>query len=190
MTRLGFKPENNSIHSNAPLPSGIGQELERRYKKDNNEIVHLHWLGDNTLSIEELGNINTVADESTIPPDLTADQFEGNLEMAAPEEGTFDGPLEQIDEVTQEIGPNETSLEGSPEQGFNQQSDAIENELIEENGPLEESATGAPLQPDLSELDNNNDENFLLQAENTPPSVPPSEAVSYTHLTLPTNREV
>ena len=45
----------------------------------------------------------------------------------------------------------------------------------QENGPLEESATGAPLQPDLSELDNNNDENFLLQAENTPPSVPPSE---------------
>lgn len=57
LSRLGFKPNNQSIHSNAPLPSGIGQELERSYKKNNNEVVHLHWLGDNTLSIEEVGKI-------------------------------------------------------------------------------------------------------------------------------------
>ena len=57
LSRLGFKPENYSIHSNAPFPSGIGKELENRYKKYNDEIVHLHWLGDNTLSIEELGSI-------------------------------------------------------------------------------------------------------------------------------------
>ena len=33
LLRLGFKPEDHSIHSSAPLPSGIGRELERRYKK-------------------------------------------------------------------------------------------------------------------------------------------------------------
>ena len=57
LSRLGFKTSNNSIHSNAPFPSGIGKELKLRYRKDKDEIVHLHWIGDNTLSIEELGNI-------------------------------------------------------------------------------------------------------------------------------------
>ncbi len=57
ITRIGFVPNNLSIHSNAPFPSGLGRELRERYKNDSEEIVHLHWLGDNTLSINELGSI-------------------------------------------------------------------------------------------------------------------------------------
>ena len=57
ISRFGFKSKNSSIHSNAPFRSGLGFELKKRFEKDPNEIVHLHWLGDNTLSIEEIGEI-------------------------------------------------------------------------------------------------------------------------------------
>ncbi len=57
LSRFGFNTKNQSIHSTAPFKSGLGYELKKRFEKDRNEIIHLHWLGDNTLSIEEIGEI-------------------------------------------------------------------------------------------------------------------------------------
>ena len=57
ISRFGFSTENPILHSTAPFRSGLCHELKKRFKKNRNEIVHLHWLGDNTLSIEEIGEI-------------------------------------------------------------------------------------------------------------------------------------
>ncbi len=55
--RLGFKTKNNIIHSTALIKTGLEREL-RFYKLYNDvDIIHLHWLGDITLSIEEIGLI-------------------------------------------------------------------------------------------------------------------------------------
>ena len=52
ISRFGFSTDNPILHSTAPFRSGLCYELKDL--KNRNEIVHLHWLGDNTLSIEEI----------------------------------------------------------------------------------------------------------------------------------------
>jgi len=39
--------------------SGLGQELEQRHRQGQADLVHLHWLGNATLSIEEIGRLPT-----------------------------------------------------------------------------------------------------------------------------------
>jgi hypothetical protein len=53
LRRRGFRTENPVVHSIAWLGAGLGQELER----SDADLVHLHWLGDQTLSIEEAGRL-------------------------------------------------------------------------------------------------------------------------------------
>jgi glycosyltransferase involved in cell wall biosynthesis len=53
----GFTSANTTIHSIAWPPTGLGRELEQRNQKRLFEIHHLHWLGNRTLSIEEIGRL-------------------------------------------------------------------------------------------------------------------------------------
>ena len=55
--RSSFITKNPVIHSTALLKTGLGKELNNKgyYKKF--DIFHLHWLGDTTISIEEIGNL-------------------------------------------------------------------------------------------------------------------------------------
>lgn len=48
---------NPTLHSLAWLPTGLGAELNNRYRMGMTNLVHLHWLGDSTLSIEEIGQL-------------------------------------------------------------------------------------------------------------------------------------
>ena len=57
LTRLGYKTDNPIIHSTAWFKTGIGKELNLHYKKNKQEIINLHWLGDLTISIKEIGKI-------------------------------------------------------------------------------------------------------------------------------------
>lgn len=50
-----FRPGNPSLHSTAWLPSGNLRELNDCYHP--HDIIHLHWLGDWMLSIEEIGKL-------------------------------------------------------------------------------------------------------------------------------------
>ena len=51
----GFKTENPVLHSPALLHTGLSSELINRRRIGDVDIIHLHWLGSNTLSIEEIG---------------------------------------------------------------------------------------------------------------------------------------
>jgi glycosyltransferase involved in cell wall biosynthesis len=52
------RPGNPSLHSIAWPSTGLGRELQRRYRQGSMDLVHLHWLGDSTLSIEEVGALS------------------------------------------------------------------------------------------------------------------------------------
>jgi glycosyltransferase involved in cell wall biosynthesis len=54
--RRGFGTGNPTSHSVAWPSTGLGAELQQRHQQQGyTDLVHLHWLGDSTLSIEEIG---------------------------------------------------------------------------------------------------------------------------------------
>lgn len=55
--RRGFHTGNPSQHSFALHDTGLGRELNQRHRHGQADLVHLHWLGDATLSIEEIGRL-------------------------------------------------------------------------------------------------------------------------------------
>jgi glycosyltransferase involved in cell wall biosynthesis len=55
--RRGFRTGNPTLHSIAWLGTGLGKELQERQRTGELDLVHLHWLGDCTLSIEEIGRL-------------------------------------------------------------------------------------------------------------------------------------
>ena len=56
-TRFGYETSNPIIHSSALISSGLGRELEIRFKNNSAEIINLHWIGDITISIKEISRI-------------------------------------------------------------------------------------------------------------------------------------
>ncbi len=56
--RQGFHTGNPTLHSIAWPRTGLGLELQQRHRKGETDLVHLHWLGDATLSIEEIGRLH------------------------------------------------------------------------------------------------------------------------------------
>jgi glycosyltransferase involved in cell wall biosynthesis len=55
--RCGFRTGNPTMHSTAWPSTGLGQELEQLHVRSYTDVVHLHWLGNSTLSIEEVGHL-------------------------------------------------------------------------------------------------------------------------------------
>jgi glycosyltransferase involved in cell wall biosynthesis len=55
--RRGFRTGNPTLHSIAWPATGLGTELQQRHRQGQADLVHLHWLGDGTLSIEEIGRL-------------------------------------------------------------------------------------------------------------------------------------
>jgi glycosyltransferase involved in cell wall biosynthesis len=55
--RRGFRTGNPTLHSIAWPSTGLGAELQQRHRQGQGDLVHLHWLGDGTLSIEEIGRL-------------------------------------------------------------------------------------------------------------------------------------
>jgi glycosyltransferase involved in cell wall biosynthesis len=53
----GFRTANPTLHSLAWPATGLGAELQQRHRQGQADLVHLHWLGDGTLSIEEIGRL-------------------------------------------------------------------------------------------------------------------------------------
>jgi len=53
----GFRTGNPTPHSVAWPSTGLGAELQQRHQQGHTDLVHLHWLGDGTLSIEEIGRL-------------------------------------------------------------------------------------------------------------------------------------
>ena len=53
--RRGFLTGNPTLHSIAWAATGLGRELRHRHRQGQVDLVHLHWLGDTTISIEEIG---------------------------------------------------------------------------------------------------------------------------------------
>ena len=57
-SRRGFLTDNPTFHSCAWPDTGLGKDLERRHCAGAADLVHLHWIGDSTLSIEEIGRLS------------------------------------------------------------------------------------------------------------------------------------
>ncbi|WP_259730901.1 MULTISPECIES: glycosyltransferase [Synechococcales] len=55
--RRGFTTENTTIHSIAWPATGLAAELRKCPSADAPDLIHLHWLGESTLSIEEVGQL-------------------------------------------------------------------------------------------------------------------------------------
>jgi glycosyltransferase involved in cell wall biosynthesis len=55
--RYGFQTRNPILHSIAWPNTGLGKELKQSYFNNQIDIVNLHWLGDYTISIEEIGSL-------------------------------------------------------------------------------------------------------------------------------------
>jgi len=52
-----FRTGNPTLHSQAWSTTGLGSELSGRHLAGQADVFHLHWLGDSTLSIEEIGRL-------------------------------------------------------------------------------------------------------------------------------------
>ena len=55
--RFSFRTGNPTLHSLAWPATGLGAELQQRHRQGQADLLHLHWLGDGTLSIEEIGRL-------------------------------------------------------------------------------------------------------------------------------------
>lgn len=55
--RRGFRTGSPTLHSIAWPATGLRWELQQRQHEGQAELIHLHWLGDATLSIEEIGRL-------------------------------------------------------------------------------------------------------------------------------------
>ncbi|QPN65916.1 glycosyltransferase [Synechococcus sp. CBW1006] len=55
--RRGFITANPTFHSIGWPATGLGRELQQRRRLGRADLLHLHWLGDGTLSIEEIGRL-------------------------------------------------------------------------------------------------------------------------------------
>jgi glycosyltransferase involved in cell wall biosynthesis len=55
--RRGFCTGNPTLHTLAWPSTGLGAELHDRHLLGQAHLVNLHWLGDSTLSIEEIGRL-------------------------------------------------------------------------------------------------------------------------------------
>jgi hypothetical protein len=53
----GFGSANPVLHSHAWLATGLAAELQARRKQQTADLLHLHWLGDATLSVQEIGRL-------------------------------------------------------------------------------------------------------------------------------------
>ena len=53
-----FRTGNPILHSTAWPDTGLGQELEYSHRSGEANLVNLHWLGDSTVSIEEIGYLS------------------------------------------------------------------------------------------------------------------------------------
>ncbi len=53
-----FRTGNPILHSTAWPDTGLGQNLQSSHLTGKIDIVHLHWLGDSFLSIEEIGRLS------------------------------------------------------------------------------------------------------------------------------------
>jgi glycosyltransferase involved in cell wall biosynthesis len=56
-SRRGFRTGNPTLHSIAWPAKGLGAELQQLHHQGQADLVHLHWLGDGTLSIEEIDRL-------------------------------------------------------------------------------------------------------------------------------------
>ena len=57
LRRRGWTPQNPSLHSLAWLDTSLGQELTDAHLEGRFQLLNMHWLGDSTLSIEEIGRL-------------------------------------------------------------------------------------------------------------------------------------
>lgn len=55
--RRGFHTLNPAWHSYAWPNTGLRKELEKWHHEGKADLIHLHWMGDFTLSIEEIGSL-------------------------------------------------------------------------------------------------------------------------------------
>jgi glycosyltransferase involved in cell wall biosynthesis len=55
--RRGFSTGNPILHSVAWPATGLGKELEQLNTKGHADVVNLHWLGNSTMSVEEIGRL-------------------------------------------------------------------------------------------------------------------------------------
>ena len=58
LRKKNFFTPNNNFHSIAWPDTGLGKELTNLGNRNLADIVHLHWIGDSVISIEEIGKIN------------------------------------------------------------------------------------------------------------------------------------
>jgi glycosyltransferase involved in cell wall biosynthesis len=57
LSRWSFRTANPSLHSCAWPSTGLAREIQNSYHRRHVDLLHLHWLGNSTLSIEEIGHL-------------------------------------------------------------------------------------------------------------------------------------
>lgn len=55
--RRNFRTGNSVLHSIAWPATGLGAELQQHQQSGMADLIHLHWVGDATISIEEIGRL-------------------------------------------------------------------------------------------------------------------------------------
>lgn len=55
--KCGWSTSNPALHSIAWPSTGLGAELNAAFQRGEFDVLNLHWLGDSTLSIEEIGRL-------------------------------------------------------------------------------------------------------------------------------------
>ena len=56
-SKFGFDPINQTGLSTCLISTGLGKEINYLYQSNKIDIVNLHWLDDNTISIAEIGKL-------------------------------------------------------------------------------------------------------------------------------------
>lgn len=54
--KRGFQTGNPVLHSIAWPSTGLGRELQK-FRRQDIDLINLHWIGDSTISIEEIGRL-------------------------------------------------------------------------------------------------------------------------------------
>ena len=94
--------------------------------------------------LEVLDNLDVTDTQAPTDTQISADELEGDVENVTPQEGLNNNDPTPENIISEEVGPEEITIEGAPQQGLASVEENLDANLTEGVGPTEVIVEGAP----------------------------------------------
>ena len=135
--------------------------------------------------LEELDSLDVNNTQAPTDTQISADELEGDVENVIPQEGLNNNDPLPENIISEEIGPEEITIEGAPQQGLASIEETLDANLTEGAGPTEVIPEGAPSE-ESTQITQLNEEAQISQEDIGTVSLGPEEE----SILAPTTEEV